>query len=30
MRKVYSHTLGVLVCQREDLSPLSFSELTEN
>ena len=30
MRKVCSHTIGVLLCQREGLSPLSFGEPIED
>ncbi|MFB6249548.1 MAG: IS982 family transposase [Salinibacter sp.] len=30
MRKICSHTIGVLLCQREGLPPLSFSELIED
>ena len=30
MRKICSHTIGVMLCQREGLSPLSFGELIED
>ena len=30
MRKICSHTIGVMLCQREGLSLLSFGELIED